>query len=101
MIRPGSRDSATSPPIRGRVRLGLPSPRRRPPTQPPGGTSTFPVHAALDEPGVECSTGTCTPHDAGYAERFQDLPFVPAAVLLTRVVSHPCPGRLGPQGRRR
>ncbi|AGA25591.1 D-TA family PLP-dependent enzyme [Singulisphaera acidiphila] len=59
-----------------------------------GGTPTFPVHAALDRPGVECSPGTCTLHDNGYATKFPDLPFVPAAVLLTRVVSHPRPGRL-------
>jgi D-serine deaminase-like pyridoxal phosphate-dependent protein len=59
-----------------------------------GGTPTFPVHAALDAPGVECSPGTCTLHDASYATKFPDLPFVPAALLLTRVISHPRPGRL-------
>ena len=59
-----------------------------------GGTPTFPIHAALDEPGIECSPGTCTLHDAGYATRYPDLPFVPAALLLTRVISHPRPGRL-------
>ncbi len=59
-----------------------------------GGTPTFPVHAAIEAPGVECSPGTCVLHDAGYASRFPDLPFTPAAVLLTRVVSHPRPGRL-------
>jgi D-threonine aldolase len=59
-----------------------------------GGTPTFPVHAALDEPGVELSPGTSTLHDVGYATRFPDLPFVPAAALLTRVISAPRPGRL-------
>jgi D-serine deaminase-like pyridoxal phosphate-dependent protein len=59
-----------------------------------GGTPTFPVHATLDRPGVECSPGTSTLHDNGYATRYPDLPFVPAAVLLTRVISHPRPGRL-------
>jgi D-serine deaminase-like pyridoxal phosphate-dependent protein len=59
-----------------------------------GGTPTFPMHAALNEPGVECSPGTCTLHDAGYASKFPDLPFVPAAALLTRVVSRPRPNRL-------
>lgn len=59
-----------------------------------GGTPTFPVHAALDQPGVECSPGTCTLHDNGYATRYPDLPFVPAAVLLTRVISQPRPGRV-------
>ncbi len=59
-----------------------------------GGTPTFPFHAALEAPGVECSPGTCTLYDAGYATKFPDLPFVPAAALLTRVVSRPRPGRL-------
>jgi D-serine deaminase-like pyridoxal phosphate-dependent protein len=59
-----------------------------------GGTPTFPIYAALDVPGVECSPGTCILHDAGYAARYPDLPFVPAAALLTRVVSRPRPGRL-------
>ena len=45
-------------------------------------------------PGVECSPGTCVLHDAGYATRYPDLPFTPAAVLLTRVISRPRPGRL-------
>jgi D-serine deaminase-like pyridoxal phosphate-dependent protein len=71
------------------VGLGLPVPRLV-----LGGTPTFPVHAALDEPGVECAPGTCTLHDAGYGSKFPDLPFVPAAVLLTRVVSRPRRGRL-------
>jgi D-serine deaminase-like pyridoxal phosphate-dependent protein len=71
------------------VGLGLPVPRLV-----FGGTPTFPAHAALDDPGVECSPGTCTLHDAGYGTKFPDLPFVPAAVLLTRVISRPRPGRL-------
>jgi D-threonine aldolase len=59
-----------------------------------GGTPTFPIHAALDRPGVECSPGTCLLHDAGYAGQYPDLPFTPAALLLTRVVSRPRPGRV-------
>lgn len=59
-----------------------------------GGTPTFPVHAALQAPGVECSPGTCLLHDKGYGQRYPDLPFTPAAVLLTRVVSRPRPDRL-------
>ncbi|HEV3163782.1 MAG TPA: D-TA family PLP-dependent enzyme [Isosphaeraceae bacterium] len=59
-----------------------------------GGTPTFPMHATLDEPGVECSPGTCVLHDNGYSSKFPDLPFTPAALLLTRVISHPRPGRL-------
>lgn len=59
-----------------------------------GGTPTFPVHAASEEPGVECSPGTCVFHDASYAEKFPDLPFTPAAVVFSRVISRPRPGRI-------
>ncbi len=59
-----------------------------------GGTPTFPIHAEVDLPGVECSPGTIVFHDAGYASKFPDLPFEPAAFLLTRVVSCPRPGRV-------
>ena len=59
-----------------------------------GGTPTFPAHAECDQPNVECSPGTCLFHDAGYAARFPDLPFEPAALLLTRVISRPRTGRL-------
>lgn len=59
-----------------------------------GGTPTFPVHAASTEPGVECSPGTCALHDYGYGSKFPDLPFSPAAALLTRVISRPGPGRI-------
>jgi D-serine deaminase-like pyridoxal phosphate-dependent protein len=59
-----------------------------------GGTPTFPIHAELDVPGVECSPGTTVFHDHGYGSRYPDLPFTPAALLLTRVISHPRPGRL-------
>jgi D-threonine aldolase len=43
---------------------------------------------------VECSPGTPALYDNSYLTRFPDLPFTPAALLLTRVVSHPAPGRL-------
>jgi D-threonine aldolase len=59
-----------------------------------GGTPTFPIHARLDFLGVECSPGTPALYDNSYLTRFPDLPFTPAALLLTRVVSHPAPGRL-------
>ncbi len=59
-----------------------------------GGTPTFPIHAELDVPGVECSPGTTVLHDDSYSSRYPDLNFTPAALLLTRVVSHPRPGRL-------
>ncbi len=59
-----------------------------------GGTPTFPLHAELKEPGVELSPGTCVLHDAGYAAKLPDLPCEPAALLLTRVISRPRPGRI-------
>ncbi len=59
-----------------------------------GGTPTFPIHAACTVPGSECSPGTSTLHDASYAAKFPDLPFTPAALLLTRVISQPRPGRI-------
>jgi D-threonine aldolase len=59
-----------------------------------GGTPTLPIHARLDLPGVECSPGTPVLYDHSYQTRYPDLPFVPAALLLTRVVSHPSPGRI-------
>jgi D-threonine aldolase len=57
-----------------------------------GGSPTFPIHAKRD--GVECSPGTTVFWDFSYASTLPDLPFVPAIVLLTRVVSRPTPTRL-------
>jgi len=60
-----------------------------------GGTPTFPVYAKMDLPGLECAPGTCFLHDHGYGARFADLAdFVPAALLLTRVISRPTPTRV-------
>lgn len=69
------------------VAAGLPVPRLI-----VGGTPSFPVHAPTPE--VECSPGTCVFSDASYQTRFPDLPFWPAAVLLTRVISKPGTNRL-------
>ena len=58
-----------------------------------GGTPTFPIHAALDVPGVECSPGTIVLHDDSYSNRFPDLPFTPAALLVDpRSSAVPGPG---------
>jgi len=57
-----------------------------------GGTPTFPLH--LRRPAVECSPGTCVFWDFGYADRFPDLTFEFAALVLTRVVSKPTARRL-------
>jgi D-serine deaminase-like pyridoxal phosphate-dependent protein len=71
-------------------RKGLPTPRLV-----VGGTPTFPVYARLDLPGLECSPGTLVLHDHGYGSRYADLStFVPAALLLTRVISRPMATRV-------
>jgi D-serine deaminase-like pyridoxal phosphate-dependent protein len=71
------------------IERGLPVPRLV-----VGGTPSFPIHSQLDLPGVECSPGTPVLHDYSYMTRYPDMSFTPAALLLTRVVSHPAPGRL-------
>ncbi|MDR3404731.1 MAG: D-TA family PLP-dependent enzyme [Chthoniobacter sp.] len=57
-----------------------------------GGTPTFPFHAQQTD--RECSPGTTVLWDFGYADKHVDLPFLPAALLLTRVVSKPGANRL-------
>jgi len=57
-----------------------------------GGTPTFPIHARRKD--VQCSPGTCILWDAGYATKLPDMNFLPAALLLTRVVSKPSANRL-------
>lgn len=52
-----------------------------------GGTPTFPCHIGFKDAFL--SPGTCVIQDAGYRDAYPDLPFVPAAALLTRVVSRP------------
>lgn len=55
-----------------------------------GGSPTFPVHCKRKD--VECSPGTTLLWDERYASSFPDLNFLPAAVLLTRVISKPSEG---------
>jgi D-serine deaminase-like pyridoxal phosphate-dependent protein len=50
-----------------------------------GGTPTFPIYAKID--GIECSPGTFVFSDYGYQQRFPDMPFKPAAIIATRVMS--------------
>ncbi len=57
-----------------------------------GGTPTFPIYAKT--PGVETSPGAFIFHDYGYATRYPDLGFTPAALLLSRVISRPTPNRI-------
>ncbi len=57
-----------------------------------GGSPSFAIHAKHG--GVELSPGTTVLWDQGYGTRFPDLGFVPAALVLTRVVSKPAENRL-------
>ncbi|MCP4172308.1 MAG: D-TA family PLP-dependent enzyme [Fuerstiella sp.] len=59
-----------------------------------GGTPTFPVYAELDERAIQLSPGTGIFHDVGYGGHFPDLNFVPAAAVVTRVISRPTPDRI-------
>jgi D-serine deaminase-like pyridoxal phosphate-dependent protein len=59
-----------------------------------GGTPTFPVYAELNNPAILLSPGTGIFHDVGYGGHFQDLDFVPAAAVITRVISRPTPDRV-------
>lgn len=57
-----------------------------------GGSPTFPVHALQTD--IDLSPGTYSLWDMGYATALPELPFVHAAVLMTRVVSKPAANRL-------
>jgi len=52
-----------------------------------GGSPTFPIHAA--RPAIECSPGTFIYWDSGYGNVCKEQPFVPAALVLSRIVSLP------------
>jgi D-serine deaminase-like pyridoxal phosphate-dependent protein len=52
-----------------------------------GGTPTFPMHAR--RPSVDCSPGTTVFWDLGSITTLPDLEFLPAVLLLTRVISRP------------
>ncbi len=52
-----------------------------------GGSPTFPIHA-MDK-RVVCSPGTFIYWDKGYGEGLPEQQFIPAALVLTRVVSLP------------
>lgn len=57
-----------------------------------GGSPTFTVHAL--NPYVFCSPGTCLLWDIGYEKMLTEQHFLHAAVLLTRIISKPFPGRI-------
>lgn len=57
-----------------------------------GGSPSFPIHASRKE--VECSPGTFIYWDHGYSVQCAEQAFLPAAVLVTRVISMPGGNRL-------
>jgi D-serine deaminase-like pyridoxal phosphate-dependent protein len=57
-----------------------------------GGTPTFPIHAQRKD--VICSPGTCILWDEGYGSSLPEQDFIPAALLLARVISKPQEGHL-------
>lgn len=50
-----------------------------------GGSPTFMIHA--QRKGVECSPGTFVFWDWGYGSNFPEIPFRPAALVLSRMIS--------------
>jgi D-serine deaminase-like pyridoxal phosphate-dependent protein len=57
-----------------------------------GGSPTFPIHA--QRANVECSPGTFVFWDKGYSDICAEQPFLPAAMVLSRVISLPFPGKV-------
>ncbi len=55
-----------------------------------GGSPSFSIHAKRKN--VECSPGTFIYWDKGYADSCPEQDFLPAAVLITRVISFPSEG---------
>lgn len=55
-----------------------------------GGTPTFVFHARREH--TECSPGTFVYWDQNYLNSLAEQPFLPAALVLTRVISVPAPG---------
>ena len=52
-----------------------------------GGSPTFPIHAKRKE--IECSPGTFIFWDKGYLHILEEQQFIPAALVITRVISLP------------
>jgi D-serine deaminase-like pyridoxal phosphate-dependent protein len=69
------------------VKMGIPVPNII-----AGGSPTFPIHAKRGN--VECSPGTFIYWDKGYIDQCPEQNFVPAAVLVTRIISLPSSTRV-------
>ena len=57
-----------------------------------GGSPTFPIHVKRKE--VEVSPGTFVYWDKGYQDTLPEQPYLPAALVLTRIVSLPDPTKI-------
>jgi len=57
-----------------------------------GGSPTYSIHSKRKS--VECSPGTFVYWDKGYADLCPEQPFLPAALVITRIVSAPTPTKL-------
>lgn len=57
-----------------------------------GGSHTFPTHC--ERPDVECSPGTFVYWDKGNSDWCPEQPFLPAAIVISRIVSLPNTGMI-------
>jgi len=57
-----------------------------------GGSPTFPIHAKREN--MECSPGTFIYWDKGYTDLCPEQPFLPAALVICRVISLPTESRI-------
>ena len=57
-----------------------------------GGSPTFSVHCKRS--GVECSPGTFVYWDKGYSDLCPEQPFVPAVLVISRIISFPTATRI-------
>ncbi|GAB4033211.1 D-TA family PLP-dependent enzyme [Spirosoma jeollabukense] len=57
-----------------------------------GGSPTFPIHA--QRVGVECSPGTFVYWDRTYRDGLSEQPFLPATLVVARVISLPSPTKI-------
>jgi D-serine deaminase-like pyridoxal phosphate-dependent protein len=57
-----------------------------------GGSPTFPIHAQREF--VECSPGTFVFWDKTYGDICKEQPFIPAAIVVSRVISLPDDGKI-------
>ena len=57
-----------------------------------GGSPSFPFYAKKSN--ISCSPGTFFLWDYGYGKSFPEIPFKPAALILTRIISKPTSSKL-------